>query len=89
MTQVTTYIGIGANLGDARVAVVSAIGALADLPQTQLQAQSRLYTSAPMGLNSRNARIQDTNFWYDCDPVLVPDAAAATGTAATATINKP
>ncbi|SLB29514.1 Uncharacterised protein [Mycobacteroides abscessus subsp. abscessus] len=42
-----------------------------------------------MGLNSRNARIQDTNFWYDCDPVLVPDAAAATGTAATATINNP
>lgn len=52
MTQVTTYIGIGANLGDARVAVVSAIGALADLPQTQLQAQSRLYTSAPMGENA-------------------------------------
>ena len=49
MTQVTTYIGIGANLGDARVEVVSASGALADLPQTQLQAQSRLYTSAPMG----------------------------------------
>ena len=52
MTQVTTYIGIGANLGDARVAVVSAIDALADLPQTQLQAQSRLYTSAPMGENA-------------------------------------
>ena len=52
MIQVTTYIGIGANLGDARVAVVSAIGALADLPQTQLQAQSRLYTSAPMGENA-------------------------------------
>ena len=52
MTQVTTYIGIGANLGNARVAVVSAIDALADMPQTQLQAQSRLYTSAPMGENA-------------------------------------
>ncbi len=52
MAQVTAYIGLGANLGDARVAVVSAIGALADMPQTQLQAQSRLYTSAPMGENA-------------------------------------
>ena len=52
MAQVTAYIGLGANLGDARVAVVSAIGALADMPQTPLQAQSRLYTSAPMGENA-------------------------------------
>ena len=52
MAQVTAYIGLGANLGDARAAVISAIGALADLPQTQLQAQSRLYTSAPMGENA-------------------------------------
>ena len=52
MAQVTAYIGLGANLGDARAAVVSAIGALADMPQTQLQAQSRLYTSAPMGENA-------------------------------------
>ena len=52
MAQVTAYIGLGANLGDARAAVVSAIGALADMPQTQLQAQSRLYTSTPMGENA-------------------------------------
>ena len=52
MAQVTAYIGLGANLGDARAAVISAIGALADMPQTQLQAQSRLYTSAPMGENA-------------------------------------
>ena len=60
MTQVTTYIGIGANLGNARVAVVSAIDALADMPQTQLQAQSRLYTSAPMGENAMSTR------WRSC-----------------------
>ena len=52
MAQVTAYIGLGANLGDARAAVISAIGALADMPQTQLQAQSRLYTSTPMGENA-------------------------------------
>ena len=32
MAQVTAYIGLGANLGDARAAVISAIGALADMP---------------------------------------------------------
>ena len=51
MLRVTTYIGIGANLGDARATVLSAIDALADVPQTELQAQSRLYSSAPMGEN--------------------------------------
>ena len=48
----TTYIGIGANLGDARTMVLSAIDALAQLPQTELQAQSPLYASAPIGENA-------------------------------------
>jgi 2-amino-4-hydroxy-6-hydroxymethyldihydropteridine diphosphokinase len=52
MAQVTAYIGLGANLGDARNTVLCAIDALANIPETQLQAQSRLYASAPMGENA-------------------------------------
>jgi 2-amino-4-hydroxy-6-hydroxymethyldihydropteridine diphosphokinase len=52
MAQVTAYIGLGANLGDARNTVLCAIGALANIPETELQAQSRLYASAPMGENA-------------------------------------
>ncbi|MBS1175277.1 MAG: folK [Burkholderiaceae bacterium] len=52
MTQVTAYIGLGANMGDARSTVLCAIDALAKIPHTQLQAQSRLYASAPMGENA-------------------------------------
>ena len=52
MAQVTAYIGLGANLGDARHTVLAAIDELRHLPQTQLQAQSRLYASAPMGENA-------------------------------------
>lgn len=52
MTAVTAYIGLGANLGDARHTVLAAIDELRYLPQTQLQAQSELYASAPMGENA-------------------------------------
>lgn len=45
---VTAYIGIGANLGDASATVLLAIERLAQLPQTQLQAQSSLFLSAPI-----------------------------------------
>ncbi|MDB6001464.1 MAG: hypothetical protein JWP52_3163, partial [Rhizobacter sp.] len=36
----TAYIGLGANLGDARQTVLSAIQAVAELPDTQLVARS-------------------------------------------------
>jgi 2-amino-4-hydroxy-6-hydroxymethyldihydropteridine diphosphokinase len=42
------FIGLGANLGDARAAVAQALDALAALPQTRLVAVSRLYRSAPV-----------------------------------------
>lgn len=45
---VTAYIGIGANLGDARDNVQQAIAALATVPQTQLTAQSSLFRTAPI-----------------------------------------
>ena len=42
------WIGLGANLGDARAALQSARQALAQLPGTTLVASSRLYRSAPV-----------------------------------------
>lgn len=44
---VTAYVALGANLGDARQAVLDAVQALAHLPETALQACSRLYRTAP------------------------------------------
>jgi len=45
---VTAYVAIGANLGDASTAVLCAINDLAELPQTDLVAQSSQYQTAPM-----------------------------------------
>ena len=45
---VIAYIGLGANLGDARDAVQRAMLALSDLPATRLLAQSSLFRSAPL-----------------------------------------
>ncbi|MCX8518032.1 MAG: 2-amino-4-hydroxy-6-hydroxymethyldihydropteridine diphosphokinase [Rhodoferax sp.] len=42
------YIGLGANLGDARSAVLSAIHSIAALDGVQLTRQSALYGSAPV-----------------------------------------
>jgi len=43
------YIGLGSNLGNPQIQVVSAQQELAKLPQTQLIAASSLYKSPPMG----------------------------------------
>ena len=45
---VTAYIGLGANLGDARASVLLAIDAIAALAQTELRRRSNLYRSAPV-----------------------------------------
>ena len=42
------YVGIGANLGEARSNVVDALVRLSELPGTHLVAQSSLYRSAPI-----------------------------------------
>jgi 2-amino-4-hydroxy-6-hydroxymethyldihydropteridine diphosphokinase len=44
---VTAFIALGANLGDAREAVLRALDALAALPESRLTASSRLYRTAP------------------------------------------
>lgn len=45
---VEAFVGLGANLGDARAALRQAIGAMAVLPQTRVEAVSSLYRSAPL-----------------------------------------
>ena len=52
--QVTTYIGIGANLGDARGNVQRAILRLGELPSTRLTGQSSLFRTAPMEADGGN-----------------------------------
>lgn len=42
------FVGLGANLGDARAAVEGALDALAALPGTRVVARSSLYRSAPV-----------------------------------------
>jgi 2-amino-4-hydroxy-6-hydroxymethyldihydropteridine diphosphokinase len=42
------YIGLGANLGDARTALDAALQALAALPRTRLLRRSSIYRSAPI-----------------------------------------
>jgi 2-amino-4-hydroxy-6-hydroxymethyldihydropteridine diphosphokinase len=48
MTEVTAYIAIGANLGQAQRSVQQAMQALGQLPLTQLLKCSSLYRTAPM-----------------------------------------
>lgn len=42
------FVGLGANLGEARAALCQAVQALSDLQQTQLAQVSSLYASAPV-----------------------------------------
>ncbi len=48
MAATVAYIGLGANLGDARAALDSARAALDALPGTRLVSASSLYRSAPI-----------------------------------------
>ena len=48
MSSSIAYIGIGANLGDARANVLDAIGRLGQLPGSAMLAASSLYRTAPI-----------------------------------------
>ena len=50
---VRAYIGIGANLGDARATLEAAIHALAELPGVRLSAVSPLYVTRPVGVTDQ------------------------------------
>jgi len=46
--SVRAFVGVGANLGDARAQVAAGIAAMRGLPSTQLVASSSLYASVPV-----------------------------------------
>ena len=48
MQPALAYIGLGANLGDARATLAAAIAELAKLPGCRLEASSPVYRSAPV-----------------------------------------
>lgn len=47
--RVRAYIGLGANVGDARATLRAAVAALGALPGTRLVGVSRLYRTTPVG----------------------------------------
>ena len=48
MESVTSYVGVGSNLGDALHNVSAALAALHHLPQTKLHSHSSLFRSTPI-----------------------------------------
>jgi 2-amino-4-hydroxy-6-hydroxymethyldihydropteridine diphosphokinase len=48
--RVRTYIGLGANLGDAAATVAGGIRGLAAMPNVRLRGVSRLYATEPVGV---------------------------------------
>jgi 2-amino-4-hydroxy-6-hydroxymethyldihydropteridine diphosphokinase len=52
MLQVTAYVALGANLGDAQAAVRQAMDALDKLPLSRVVCRSSLYRTAPVARNA-------------------------------------
>jgi 2-amino-4-hydroxy-6-hydroxymethyldihydropteridine diphosphokinase len=50
LRRVRAYIGLGANVGDARRTLTAAVAALAALPDADLRGVSRLYRTKPVGV---------------------------------------
>lgn len=48
LPQVTAYVGLGANLGDAALALQNAVKALDQIPSTRVGAVSSLYQTSPL-----------------------------------------
>jgi len=51
--RVRAYIGLGANVGDARATLTEAVRGLAALPGVRLRGVSRLYVTAPVGVTDQ------------------------------------
>jgi 2-amino-4-hydroxy-6-hydroxymethyldihydropteridine diphosphokinase len=51
--SVEAYIGLGANVGDARATLESAVASLAASPDVRLRDVSRLYATAPVGVTDQ------------------------------------
>ena len=50
MGRVRAYVGLGANVGDARATLVVAVHALGALPGVRIRGVSRLYRTRPVGV---------------------------------------
>ena len=53
MRRVRAYIGLGANVGDARLTLTHAVASLAAIRGARLQAVSRLYRTTPVGVTDQ------------------------------------
>ena len=73
MATIRAYIGLGANVGDARAPLPAAVHALAALPGTSLAGVSRLYSTAPV-------EVTDQPDFHNA--VVALDVSATRGTAA-------
>ena len=51
--RVRAYIGLGANVGDARATLTDAVAALGSLPGARLRGVSRLYRTKPVGVTDQ------------------------------------
>jgi 2-amino-4-hydroxy-6-hydroxymethyldihydropteridine diphosphokinase len=51
--RVRTYIGLGANVGDAVATLIGAVAALAALPGARVRDVSRLYATDPVGVTDQ------------------------------------
>ena len=51
--RVRAYVGLGANVGDARGKLRSAVRALSALPHVRLRGTSRLYLTKPVGVSNQ------------------------------------
>jgi 2-amino-4-hydroxy-6-hydroxymethyldihydropteridine diphosphokinase len=51
--RVRAYIGLGANVGEAERTLADAVGELGTLPRARLAGVSRLYATAPVGVNDQ------------------------------------
>ena len=51
--RVRAYIGLGANVGDARRTLADAVAALGSLPRARLRGVSRLYRTKPVGVTDQ------------------------------------
>jgi 2-amino-4-hydroxy-6-hydroxymethyldihydropteridine diphosphokinase len=49
MSNAIAYLGLGANLGDAKATIARAIEMIAGLPGTRVLARARLYRTKPVG----------------------------------------
>lgn len=53
MASVRSYVGLGANVGDARATLAAAVHALAAMPDTTLAGVSNLYVTTPVGVTDQ------------------------------------